>query len=51
VVERAEELNKAQTRSGFMHYFFFHEIAGANHGVDPAHCDACKRVSERPSAA
>mgnify|MGYP003648327358 CR=1 FL=1 len=51
VAERADELNKAQTRFGFIHYFFFPEVAGANTGVNPAHCDACKRISERPNAA
>ena len=45
VHDRASELNGAQTRSGFRHYFFFPEIAGDH--PDPEHCDMCRRLAKK----
>jgi len=45
IAERADELNNVQRRSGFMHYFFFPEIA--NTPINHDHCVVCRRLERR----
>ncbi|QPE05301.1 hypothetical protein IT882_04330 [Microbacterium schleiferi] len=47
VHDRASELNDAQVRSGFRHYFFFPEIHGDR--FDTNHCDMCRRLAAKMS--
>ena len=47
VQERADELNNAQRRSGFMHYFFYPELAGFNTPINSEHCEMCRRASTK----
>lgn len=45
VAKHADELNNVQRRSGFLHYFFFPEVADAR--SNPDHCDMCRRLARR----
>ncbi|GAA2577795.1 MULTISPECIES: hypothetical protein [Microbacterium] len=49
VAARADQLNEAQLRSGFLNYFFFPDTVTPED--KPLHCNVCGRVAAREASA